>query len=120
MIPVLIGLGVLIGGAVIVANWDSIKNWLKDFIPKLKEAWASIRVVVPHGARIYGDLFVEGADKLSKIMHKLYYKEDGHWCEETTTRIVDESEVPAAILSKIKRQEEDITEEMEDILDLEV
>ena len=72
MLPVLIGLGVLIGGALIVANWDDIVNWLHDFIPKLKAAWKQVRELVPHGARIYGDLVIEGADRLIKIAHKLY------------------------------------------------
>ena len=71
MLPVLIGLGVLIGGALIVANWDDIVNWLHDFIPKLKAAWEQVRELVPHGARIYGDLITEGADRLIKIAHKL-------------------------------------------------
>lgn len=120
MLPLLIGAGLLIGGALIVANWDSVIGWLRNFIPKLKAAWESIRVMVPHGARIYGDLIVEGANKLAKIMHKLYYQEDGQWVEETTTRKVSEREVPAAILAKIRKQETDITETMEQELQLEV
>ena len=31
MLPLLIAAGLAIGGVVIVANWDSIANWLKDF-----------------------------------------------------------------------------------------
>ena len=120
MLPLLIGAGLLIGGVLIVANWDSIVNWLKDFVPKLKAAWEKVRIMVPHGARIYGDLVVEGADKLAKIMHKLYYKEDGQWVEETTTRKVSQDEVPPAILAKIRMQESDITENMEAELGLEV
>ena len=120
MIPVLIGLGVLIGGALIVANWDKIVDWLNDFIPKLKEAWAEMREYVPHAARIYGDVIVKGSDLLARIIHKLYYKQDGQWVEETTTRMCDESEVPEAIRQKIKKQEADITEESEKELKLEV
>lgn len=120
MLPLLIGAGLLIGGVLVVANWDSIVNWLKDFIPKLKAAWEKVRVFVPHGARIYGDMIVEGADKLAKIMHKLYYQEDGQWVEETTTRKISKNEVPAAILAKIGKKETDITETMEDVLQLEV
>ena len=33
MLPLLIAAGLAIGGVVIVANWDSIANWLKDFVP---------------------------------------------------------------------------------------
>ena len=120
MLPLLIGAGLAIGSVVIAANWDSIVNWLKDFVPKLRAAWNSVRENVPHGARIFGDIIVEGAERLSRIMHKLYYKENGQWIEETTTRKVSEDEVPASIRNKINRKEADITEEIEKELKLEV
>ena len=120
MLPLLIVAGLAIGSVVIAANWDSIVNWLKDFVPKLRAAWNSVRENVPHGARIFGDIIVEGAERLSRIMHKLYYKENGQWIEETTTRKVSEDEVPASIRNKINRKEADITEEIEKELKLEV
>ena len=120
MLPLLIAAGLAIGGVVIAANWNSIVNWLKDFVPKLRAAWNSVRENVPHGARIFGDIIVEGAERLSRIMHKLYYKENGQWIEETTTRKVSEDEVPASIRNKINRKEADITEEIEKELKLEV
>ena len=46
MLPVLLGLGLLIGGALIVANWEAITDWLKDFIPKLRMAWETIRALL--------------------------------------------------------------------------
>ena len=120
MLPLLIAAGLAIGSVVIAANWNSIVNWLKDFVPKLRAAWNSVRENVPHGARIFGDIIVEGAERLSRIMHKLYYKENGQWIEETTTRKVSEDEVPASIRNKINRKEADITEEIEKELKLEV
>ena len=120
MLPVLLGLGVLIGGVLIVANWDDIVNWLHDFIPKLKAAWKQVRELVPHGSRIYGDLIIEGAGRLIKIAHKLYYKENEQWIEETTSRKLPESEVPPFIRNKGIKKETDITEEMEEALGLEV
>ena len=120
MLPLLIVAGLAIGSVVIAANWDSIVNWLKDFVPKLRAAWNSVRENVPHGARMFGDIIVEGAERLSRIMHKLYYKENGQWIEETTTRKVSEDEVPASIRNKINRKEADITEEIEKELKLEV
>ena len=113
MLPLLIAAGLAIGGVVIAANWNSIVNWLKDFVPKLRAAWNSVRENVPHGARIFGDIIVEGAERLARIIHKLYYKENGQWIEETTTRKVSEDEVPASIRNKINRKEADITEEIE-------
>ena len=120
MLPLLIAAGLAIGSVVIAANWNSIVNWLKDFVPKLRAAWNSVRENVPHGARIFGDIIVEGAERLARIIHKLYYKENGQWIEETTTRKVSEDEVPASIRNKINRKEADITEEIEKELKLEV
>ncbi len=122
MIPLLIAAGLVIGGIAIAMNWKDVVNWLKNFIPKLRREWKKVRENVPFGARIVGDLIVKGLDKLAKIMHKLYYQEDNHWVEETTTQIIDESEVPPEIVEKIKREngETNITPEMEKELQLEV
>lgn len=114
MIPVLIGLA--IGGVLLVANWDSVVDWLSDFIPKLRKKWAELREFVPHEAQIVGDRI----DNLVRIMHKLFYKEKGQWFEETTTRKVPANEVPSRIRNKINRQETDITTLMEAELGLEV
>ena len=121
MIPLLVGLGVLIGGAILVACWGDIVKWLEDFIPKLKKVWEeNIRQFVPHAAAIFGDMLFESGEKLCRIMHKLFYKEKGEWIEETTTRKVNENEVPAHIRERIKAQEADITREMEEELALEI
>lgn len=123
MIPVLIGLGIVIGGIVAVANWDSIKDWLNEFIPKLKEAWANLKIKVSHAAMIAAEKIKEAGKWISKIMHKLYYKnEQGQWVEETTTRTLPESEVPPFIRAKIQREEQevDITEDMEHELQLKI
>jgi len=125
MVPLLVLAGLVIGGIAIAANWKAIVDWLKDFIPKLRETWKKVRENVPYGAKIVGDLVVKGLDKLAKIMHKLYYQEDNHWVEETTTRILPESEVPPEIVAKIESQKRqnkdgDITAEMEEELQLEV
>ena len=123
MLPWLIALG--IGTVLIVANWDKITGWLRDFIPKLEAAWKELREYMPHGAKIFGDLIMEGGKRLSRIMHKLYYKDNGQWMEETTVRKVDANDVPADIRAKIERmearaQQADITEEIEEVLQLEV
>lgn len=112
----------IIGGIAVVACWDEIRDWLKDFIPKLNAMWAEVREYVPHGARMYGDLISKGAEMVCHIIHKLYYQEDNQWYEKSTTREVNESQVPASIRNKIaaQTQEADITEEIEQELQLEV
>ena len=118
MLPAIIA-GVVGLGAILVASfWDEILDWIRDFVRSLARAWNSVRDYLPHAARIIGDSIV-GA--MVAIMHKLYYKDGNQWYEETTTRKIDESEVPPDILAKIKKQENaDITEEMELELGLEV
>lgn len=120
MIPALIVAGVLLtGGVLLVANWDEVVDWLRDFIPKLKETWARVRPHVPYEAQIFGDMVVKGAEELVSIIHKVYYQEEsGQWMEETTTRKVNESEVPAYIREKILKKKQqgeqaNITHEME-------
>ena len=97
MIPFLVGLGLVIGGTLLVKYWKNIVDWLKDFIPKLKMAWKRVRPMLPYAAIIVGDKLWEAGSALVAVMHRLYYKENGEWIEQTTTRKVEESEVPAHI-----------------------
>lgn len=114
MIPVLVGLGVLIGGAILVAGWKAVIDWLNDFIPKLKQAWKTIRPGAPYLAQMYGDAIVEGTAILGRVMHRFYYMEDDEWYEETTSRMLKESQVPERIRQKLHAAEEvDITDDME-------
>lgn len=110
----------LIGGAVILANWDKITSWLDDLVQKLNAVWQQIRVNVPHAARVFGDLIMQGFQSVARIMHKLYFKKGDQWIEKTTTRMCDESEVPLAIRNKLSKNETDITEEIQKELQLEV
>lgn len=120
MLPVLLGLGALIGGVLIVHYWDQIVDWLHDFIPKLKRAWESVRTHLPHAAAMFGDMVVKGFETVARIMHKLYYKENGKWYEQTTTRELPEEEVPDFIREKIEYGEANITPEIESELGLTV
>lgn len=118
MLPILIGLGVLIGGVAIIANWDELVNWFKDFLTKLKAAWNKLVKAVAHGAIV---VIKKITDYLC-FSHKQYYKEQDQWMEKTTTRKVSPEEVPAHIRfrAKTKNKEYDITEEMEEELQMEI
>ena len=103
-----------------VKHWNDVVDWLRDFVPRLKATWASVRSHLPYDMQIVGDMVIKGAEHLVSIMHKVYYQEDnGQWMEETTTRKVSESEVPPHIRKKILQQKQqrgeiaDISEEME-------
>lgn len=117
LLEAFLAVGLLVGSAIIVANWDSVVKWLHDFVPKLKDFWTNIRETIPHGGRFYGDIImkvVDGVERmLSRIKQKMIYQEDEQWVEQTTTRLVDQNQVPAAIRAKIQQQEADITEALE-------
>lgn len=120
MIPFLVGLGLVIGGTLLVKYWKNIVDWLKDFIPKPKMAWKRVRPMLPYAAIIVGDKLWEAGSALVAVMHRLYYKENGEWIEQTTTRKVEESEVPAHIRDRLKNEETNITHEIEEELELTV
>lgn len=117
MLPLLAGLAVLVGGVLLVAFWDDIVNWLRDFIPKVVQFFRDLPKKIAHAAAVFIERVENG---LAAIRHKLYYKEEGQWIEETTTRKIKADEVPPNIRRKISAQEEDITEEMEMELQMEI
>ena len=111
MLPLL-----LIGGAILlVAYWDEIVDWLKKLVREIKAMFSKTMKKIAHAAAGFIQRVENG---LAAIRHRLYYKEQGQWVEETTTRKIKESEVPASIRRKIHAQEEEITEELEDELQL--
>ena len=119
MIPLIIG-GIIAaaGGAyVIYKNWDQIVDWLSGFVNALKEAFSKFKKNVAHAAQVVGQKMKDG---LAAIKHKLFYKEDGKWIEEVTKRELPEDEVPPFIRAKIAKQERDITNEMEEELQMEL
>ena len=117
MLPLLAGLAILVGGALIVAFWDDIVNWLKDFIPKVAQFFRDLPKKIAHAAAMFIERVENG---LAAIRHKLYYKEEGQWVKETTTRKVKEDEIPPHIRRKISMQEEEITQEMSEELQMEI
>ena len=115
MIPLLLGLGALVGGALVVANWEEVENWLKDFLPKLKTALKETGIV-DYAAKLFSS--VEG--NVMRLVHRLYYKENGKWVEKTTVREINESEVPAWAKEGMTAKEKDVTERYEKELELSV
>ena len=74
MIPLLIAGGlVALGTAIVVANWNDIVDWIRDFVPKLKAAWNKLRPLVPYEMQFLGDMVVEAGERLARVIHKLYY-----------------------------------------------
>ncbi len=113
MIPVLIGLGALVGGLVVVTNWEEITGWLKDFLPKIQTALQNIGV-----GDYVAKLFSSVENGALRLVHRLYYKEDGKWIEKTTTREIDESQVPEWAKAGLSNKETDVTSRYEKELEL--
>jgi len=111
----IMGLGALLGGVLLVTFWDEIVDWLKKLVSKLKEVFRNVARKIAHAAGAFIQRVENG---LAALRHKLYYKEEGQWVEETTTRKIKESEVPASIRARISAQEEEVTDEVESELNL--
>ncbi|MBO6303864.1 MAG: hypothetical protein J6M62_02165 [Selenomonadaceae bacterium] len=109
MLPALVALGV--GAVLAVTFWDEIVNWLEDFIPKVEQVFRDIA----HGAQMLGEKIRAG---YVAIKHKVYWQENNKWMEQTTTREVEENEVPPHIREKIMKQKKaaDITKELAPML----
>ena len=114
MVPLLV-LGALVGGALAVANWQEVENWLKDFLPKLQSVLKQTGIV-DYAAKLFSS--IEG--NVMRLVHKLYYKENGKWIEKTTVREIDESEVPAWAKEGLTAKESDVTARYEKELELTV
>ena len=115
MIPILIGLGALVGGVLVMANWQEVEGWLKEFLPKLKSVLKDAGVI-DYAAKLFSS--VEG--NVMRLVHRLYYKENGKWVEKTTVREIDEAEVPAWAKEGLTAKESDVTARYEKELELTV
>ena len=113
MIPALLALGVV--GYLAYTKWDEIEGWLKDFLPKLQIALKEAGIV-DYAAKLFAS--VEG--NVMRLVHRLYYKENGKWVEKTTVREIDESEVPAWAKEGLSSKEKDVTDRYEKELELSV
>ncbi|MBR7025119.1 MAG: hypothetical protein IKI08_03845 [Selenomonadaceae bacterium] len=113
MIPALLAIGVV--GYLVVTKWDEIEGWLKEFLPKLQDALKETGIV-DYAAKLFSS--VEG--NILRLVHRLYYKENGKWVEKTTVREIDESEVPAWAKEGLTTKESDVTARYEKELELTV
>ena len=114
----LIGVGLvgLIGGAAIVYFWDDILEWLSDFLPKVANLIREIGRRLGPNTQYATDMMAEKLDNIATaIKHHLYYKQNGQWIEETTRRVIPESELPPHIRKKVRTigQDVDITDDIE-------
>ena len=113
MAPLLVAAAVAAAGGAayyVYKHWGEIKSFFSSFLRNLKESIMTRMRGIANAAVIVGEIIRNG---IAQLKHKLFYKENGRWMEETTKREVNESEVPAYIRQKIAKQEADITKPME-------
>ena len=113
MVPVAILLGALVGGILVAANWNEVVNWLEDLIPQINEKLAGI---TKHKAKLFSYI----QDQVVSVIHKLYYKENGKFYEQTTVREIDESQVPEWAKAELGEEETDVTDRYKEELQLEI
>lgn len=114
MIPVLV-LGALVGGLVVVTKWDEVTKWLEDFLPQIQTAMKNLGIG-DYAAKLFSSV----EDGALRLVHRLYYKENGKWIEKTTTREIDESQVPEWAKAGLSNKETDVTSRYEKELELTV
>ena len=113
MVPVAILLAGLIGGIIAVTNWDEMVNWLNSFLPQINEKLAG---VIKHTAKLFSNV----KESILGLFHKLYYKENGKFYEQVTTREIDESQVPEWAKADLAEEETDVTNRYKQELQLEI
>ena len=114
MIPALLAV-VALGGYLVATNWQEIEGWLKEFLPKLQNALKDAGVY-DYAAKLFSS--IEG--NVMRLVHRLYYKENGKWVEKTTVREIDESEVPEWAKAGLSAKEKDVTARYEKELELQL
>lgn len=113
MIPVLLGVGAIVGGVLVAAKWEEITGWLMEFVPKLQETLKSLGI-----GEYAAKLFSSVENGTLSLVHRLYYKENGKWIEKTTTREIDESQVPEWAKQGLSAKETDVTDRYKQELEL--
>jgi hypothetical protein len=103
---------IVLGGLYLIATyWDEIVNWLNDLIVEVRAALKELAHAI--------DVFVQRVKKaIIKFITKVYYKKQGKWIEEKTTREIPESEVPEHIRKKVQNRETNVNKEIEQELEL--
>ena len=112
MIPVLLA---LVGGYLVVKNWDEVTKWLQEFMTELQVSLKKMGIE-GYTAKLFSNI----QDGALKLIHRLYYKENGEWIEKTTTREIDESQVPEWAKAGLGEKETDVTNRYEQQLQLKI
>jgi hypothetical protein len=112
MIPLLL---TLVGGYLVVTHWEEITKWLTEFMGNMQAQLKELGIE-GYAAKLFSNI----QDGALKLVHRLYYRENGKWIEKTTTREIDESQVPEWAKAGLSEKETDVTERYEQALELKI
>ena len=100
-------------GVFIASNWDKVVDWVKRITREVFEffkEYKRLEHITKILAKITGDPVLAAGMKLVYILYnRIFYKENGEWCEEIATAKVPPSEVPAWAKSGVNESEVDVT-----------
>lgn len=82
----------------LVLFWRNIVEWIKKAVNKIK----SVLGLTPDGTKTFITRTVDGFKNKSKYYYK--NKMTSEWEEVVYTKAIDECEVPADILAKVRKQ----------------
>lgn len=111
------GLGAIAATMAIMANWEEVKKWLRDFVKALSGIFVTIGQGLYHAAGVFINVIKKG---FSDVMHKLYYQEGNHYVEEIRTRELPENQLPAWAKKKLQQNsgEVDVSQNVENELQM--
>lgn len=117
MLPLILLGAVALTGTLIAVYWKKIVKWLKaayDFLPEdIKKKVKGFITLVKSVGSLFKNI----------VKYYSYNKDTGKWKQTILTQEVDESEIPAEILAKVKKsptQEVDTSEELRQKMELTV
>ena len=98
-----------------MTTWKRFENWLRKFLSKIRA------VIRDSGIGEFTAKIISGVNgNVMRLVHRVYYKEDGKWFEQTTVREIAESDVPAWAKEGLSAREINVTPLYEKQLELSV
>lgn len=98
-----------------MTTWKRFENWLRKFLSKVRA------VIRDSGIGEFTAKIISGVNgNVMRLVHRVYYKEDGKWFEQTTIREIAEADVPAWAKEGLSAREINVTPLYEKQLELSV
>ena len=66
---ILIGLGAIAAGMVVLAHWDEVVSWLKDFVSTLAQLFVTVAKGMIHAAAVFAKIMQERPADEEALFH---------------------------------------------------